>query len=194
MSASLSEFTWYSRLAILGGCFTLIVQAVAGRGFAPLTVLAVMAVSAGLPAFIGGLIADARSPQPVQDELAAETTQESAKPVVGEEIAAESRPPDAGPVVQPVIVPVGSTPIATADEARIRTIRVGVDSLSRPCATCKELLRAGEVAAVCNVCGSAHHAGCWINSDFHCSVRGCSGAGSLQPPDRSVSPAESVEL
>src|SRR5205823_3264193 len=52
---SMSDFTWYSRLAVWAGLAVLLVQSVTGRGVGIMTALAVIAPFSGLIAFLGGL-------------------------------------------------------------------------------------------------------------------------------------------
>jgi len=58
----MSEFTWYSRLAIWAGAAVLLVQSASGRSVGLMTVTGVVLLAAGLVFFVGGLLADARRP------------------------------------------------------------------------------------------------------------------------------------
>jgi hypothetical protein len=51
------------------------------------------------------------------------------------------------------------------------------------CARCTREIADGQMAAECPVCGSAHHAACWIDNRFHCSTPGCAGHGNLVAPE-----------
>lgn len=60
-SGSTSELTWYSRFAILAGAAVLLIQSVTDRGAGPVSLIAVLLMAGGLPAFVAGLIWDART-------------------------------------------------------------------------------------------------------------------------------------
>ena len=190
----MSELTWYSRTAILGGSLVLVVQAVTQRGVGVVTVLAVLAVSLGLVAFVWGLVADASGPrkqvdrrtQPVQVEVADDQPAHGA--VVPEAKAS-------GQEALLVEKPVATTPAPTQNLSasvsdRVRTFRVDAadPAASLDCPACRREIGAGHIAAVCPVCGRTHHASCWIDADFRCSVEGCSGVGSLERPERGARP------
>lgn len=186
-----SELTWYSRTTVLGGCLVLVVQAVTQRGVGIVTVLAVLAVSLGLVAFVWGLIADARGPGTV--------TAEPAEPVgaeVVDRVSTETSAPSAAvtpeetPVPEEIAPPAAPTIPPAAASDRVRTFRVGADdaAASLQCPACDSEIGSGHIAAVCPVCGSVHHASCWIDADFHCAVEGCTGGGSLERPERSPRP------
>ncbi|MDQ2742545.1 MAG: hypothetical protein M3Z66_09670 [Chloroflexota bacterium] len=62
LGPAMSEFTWYSRLAVWAGVAVLLVQSASGRSVGLMTVTGVLLLAAGLVFFIGGLLADARRP------------------------------------------------------------------------------------------------------------------------------------
>jgi hypothetical protein len=61
VSGHTSELTWYSRFAVLVGAAVLLLQSVTDRGAGPVSLIAVLLMAGGLPAFITGLIWDART-------------------------------------------------------------------------------------------------------------------------------------
>lgn len=65
----------------------------------------------------------------------------------------------------------------------VATVIVGPGLVGSPCPQCQRLLQDGQVAAVCPVCDTPHHASCWVEHRFHCAREGCSGHGALQEPD-----------
>ena len=184
----MSEFTWYSRLAVLGGVLVLIVQSVSGRAVGALTVLAVLAVFFGLIAFLGGLAYDGSGPAAAAIDLVDDAPkqgntevkrEDDAQPAVNQ-TPAEAEPP------QPEHEEQTTAPIdaAGARSEAVSTFRVDDDLAGRllPCPACGRVPGAGQIGARCGVCGSVHHASCWIDTDFHCAAPGCSGAGSLEAP------------
>lgn len=176
-----SELTWYSRLAVLAGSLILVIQAVTGHGASVLTVVAVLAVSCGLVAFIAGLAGDGRrmavGHADVQRGPVEEREVVATAPVVVEQRVARDETPDQDVTdVEPVRTPDGP----------VRTYRVADEAASQHCPACALQLGTGQIAAVCNVCSTSHHASCWIDRDFQCALPDCTGTGSLEPPGRST--------
>ncbi len=80
VSSAMSEFTWYSRLAVWAGVAVLLVQSASGRSVGLMTVTGVLLLTAGLVFFVGGLLADARRPLSMTPELAETSAATSAEP------------------------------------------------------------------------------------------------------------------
>jgi len=76
----MSEFTWYSRLAIWAGIAVLLVQSASGRSVGLMTVTGVVLLATGLVFFVGGLLADARRPLSTTTDLAETPAATSAGP------------------------------------------------------------------------------------------------------------------
>lgn len=80
LSSGMSEFTWYSRLAVWAGVAILLVQSASGRSVGLMTVTGVLLLAAGLVFFVGGLLADARRPLSMTPDLAETPAATSAGP------------------------------------------------------------------------------------------------------------------
>jgi hypothetical protein len=152
-----------------------------------MTVAAVIAMSLGLLAFLGGLMWPSLS-----GRVSAAGAEPSPSPVDAEAgpeepaVASEKREPvSTAPVVpepEAESAPGAQTPLATPE--RIETIEVldGRPPVGEPCVRCANQLQAGDLAAACPRCGALHHAACWTANRFHCATPGCSGSGSLEAP------------
>ncbi len=80
LGSGMSEFTWYSRLAVWAGVAVLLVQSASGRSVGLMTVTGVLLLAAGLVFFVGGLLADARRPLSMTPDLAETPVATSAGP------------------------------------------------------------------------------------------------------------------
>jgi hypothetical protein len=94
-SGSTSELTWYSRFAVLAGAAVLLIQSVTDRGAGPVSLIAVLLMAGGLPAFVAGLIWDARTvsgtagarPAVVKDDDESAASTEEAGPATDEVVS-----------------------------------------------------------------------------------------------------------
>lgn len=57
----MSDFLWYSRLAVWAGALVLFAQALAGRGTSPLTALATICLALGFVSFLVALALNGRA-------------------------------------------------------------------------------------------------------------------------------------
>lgn len=190
----MTDFTWYSRLLVWVGALVLLIESFSGRSVAILTVLAVVALTAGLVGFAGGLAAEGGAFRWFGQSLAPAS---SADEVVDEKPGGTGELPAAqspsGEQVEPrpgSVMPLSTEPAsATGEAARsdLGAVSTELDDTSvlagQPCLLCHEPLRSGDVAAVCAVCGAAHHASCWVGNHFHCARQGCAGHGGLRAPE-----------
>ena len=175
----MSELTWYSRLSILAGSLILVLQSVTRHGIPALTVLAVLAVSGGLVAFIAGLINDGRR-QTVEHEDVHQGPPHEEEAIAVVPVTIEQRARDQE---MPHHELDAAEPVRASDGS-VRTYRVSEQAVPQECPACGLPVGTGQIAAVCSVCGTRHHAGCWIDRDFQCAVPDCTGSGSLEAPSR----------
>ncbi len=91
--------------------------------------------------------------------------------------------------VQPPTAPVEPVESAASHVAESNLhVRTGVATVVEAetagvCPKCESPIAVGQFVAYCPVCGATHHAACWVEHRFRCSVPGCAGHGSLDEPD-----------
>jgi len=110
----MSEFTWYSRLAVWAGLAVLLVQSASGRSVGLMTVTGVLLLAAGLVFFVGGLLADARRPLSTSTDLADTPAETSA----GSKAARGKRN------VQPAALPPSESPQDRSERAHVDDVMI----------------------------------------------------------------------
>ncbi|GAC1514554.1 MAG: hypothetical protein NVS2B16_21440 [Chloroflexota bacterium] len=195
----MSELTWYSRLAVLLGSTVLALQSITGRSVGIVTVAAVVATFVGLLAFLTGLVRDGMREAAIHNPSAGIIVHEEDGELVDvgpdrHELQADPALVTAGPAR--LLRPETERTEEHADGTVTSVASVGsfrVDEVNAlelvPCAKCTSPFRVGQIATACPACGTIHHAGCWIDGDFHCAVEGCQGSGSLSAPAKLERPA-----
>lgn len=179
----MNDFAWYGRLLVWTGAAVLLVESVTGRTLGPLSTAAVLAMSAGLISFVGGLAAEglrqvwvpaADTPRvPEQVTALAETRHLVSEDPVSPE-AADLLADD---------MPLSGTVPDPAKKAATRF--VGDEETGLTCIRCGQDVGPGQVAATCWNCDGIHHAGCWTENRFRCARPGCAGHGGLEEPELS---------
>jgi len=137
LGSAMSEFTWYSRLAVWAGVAVLLVQSASGRSVGLMTVTGVLLLAAGLVFFIGGLLADARRPLSMTPDLAETPAATSAGP----KAACRKRG------VQPAAPPLSESPEDRTERAHVDDVIVAEPPVpgEAPGATPEPVLAAGAV-------------------------------------------------
>jgi len=137
LGSAMSEFTWYSRLAVWAGVAVLLVQSASGRSVGLMTVTGVLLLAAGLVFFIGGLLADARRPLSMTPDLAETPAATSAGP----KAACRKRG------VPPAAPPLSESPEDRTERAHVDDVIVAEPPVpgEAPGATLEPVLAAGAV-------------------------------------------------
>jgi hypothetical protein len=185
-----NEYVWYSRLAVWVGCVILLAQAIAGRGASVMTVAGVILLSLGFVAFVGtlarsSLVTDSQTGSstvspPTRDSESGSGAS-SLDDSVGRTVAGKEE------VVPTIITGVDETVTSSATspvDQGIETVDVSETSaeFGSICPRCTLELKEGHISAACPLCGTTHHAACWIENHFRCSAPGCKGSGNLAAP------------
>lgn len=181
----MSDFLWYSRLLVWVGCGGLLIEAVTGRSFGYLTVVAVIFLVVGFCGFLGALMLEDRSmtwlsvlaeESAATDAPAHGTTIVSAQEREAPFVEGRTRPADVAGT--PIAAP---TQVLEPESRPVTTQALTSDSLpvGHRCPQCGKILEAGQVVAICWSCDTPHHLACWQENQSHCATPGCAGAGSL---------------
>jgi len=117
--ATMSEFTWYSRLAIWAGAAVLLVQSASGRSVGLMTATGVVLLAAGLVFFAGGLLVDARRPL--------STTVDSLKKPAATGAGSKAARGKRG--VQPAALPPSESLEVRSERARVDDVRANEPSV-----------------------------------------------------------------
>jgi len=178
LGSAMSEFTWYSRLAVWAGVAVLLVQSASGRSVGLMTVTGVVLLAAGLVFFVGGLLADARRPLSMTPDLAETPAATGAGPTAARRkrgVQPAAPPPSESPEdrierahVDDVTVPEppvpGEAPVATREPVlAAAAVPLDTDPGARVAAERVETreLAEGDAAltATCTRCGRVFEAG-----------------------------------
>jgi hypothetical protein len=196
----MSDFLWYSRLLVWVGCGALFVEAIAGRSFGYLTLVAVLFLVVGFAGFLGALALEGRSlswltalaevPEGIVAAPGERTPGGDVEHRVEQPSTSAARPAASGipvPTVADAGLRAGIAPAAErAVESPRRVETEDLTAASRAvgtlCPHCGKELNPGQIGAVCWACGAVHHASCWTENRFHCATPGCAGSGSLEAP------------
>jgi hypothetical protein len=196
----MSDFLWYMRLLVWVGCGALLLEALAGKSFGYLTLVAVIFLVLGFVGFLGALALEgappswlavpADTPESAAVERGQEPLERVGPPaqarqplaVSGLRVPAESHAPE-HQAVSPRAAIVGASVSKSPRSVRTEELDPASASIGSACPFCGRELRAGQLGARCWACQATHHAGCWTENRFHCATPGCVGAGSLEAPE-----------
>jgi hypothetical protein len=203
----MSDFLWYTRLLVWVGCGALLIEALAGKSFGYLTVVAVVFLVVGFVGFLGALALEGRplawlavpaeGPDSVVMEPPSGETGRSDAPIDtrGETSVLTAAPAPASPaefaaeLAPPIAAARAARPAGQPREVRTRELAATSQDVGNTCPYCGRELLAGQIVAVCWACEATQHASCWTENRFRCATPGCAGAGSLQAPESLEGPS-----